>query len=101
MIIEPESMNFRIDTKEERVYMNIRKNEDAYMDYKLHTEGEKNVMEVKETFLPDTLEPIGLEDAMAERLIEFADANKYKIKASCPTFRHFVNRHPEYNYLLA
>lgn len=99
MIIEPESMNFRIDTKEERVYMDMRKNEDVRMDYKLHTNGNTNIVEVKQTYLPDTLESLGLEDEMAERLVEFAEANNYKLKATCPTFRHFMNRHPEYNHL--
>lgn len=99
MIIEPESMNFRIDTKDERVYMDVRKKEDVYMSYKLHTNGKTNLVEVVETHLPETLQSIGLEDAMAEKLIGFAEVNQYKIKATCPTFRHFLNRHPEYHYL--
>lgn len=101
MKIEPESMNFRIDTKDERVYMDMRKDKDVYMDYKLHTDAKTNTLEVTKTYVPETLQAIGLEDAMAERIIEFAEINNYKVKPTCPTFRHFVNRHPEYNHLMA
>jgi len=98
-MIDPNSLDIKVDTKEEKFYVDIRKVTNAYMDYKLHTDDKTNVVEITKTYVPDTLESIGIEDQLAEQAIEFANKNGYKLRATCPTFRHFMNRHPEYAHM--
>jgi predicted GNAT family acetyltransferase len=73
---------------------------DAVVDYKLHTEGEPNLMEITHTFVPPTLRNKGLAEKITHTALNFADINGYKVRPSCPFTHSYLKKHPEFNHLL-
>ena len=97
--ITVDALDIRHDTSEEKIYFSMKGQEEAYLSYTLHTKDNPNVVEFDEMHIPDTLEGVGLDDAMALEGIRFVEKNGYKIKATSPYISGYLNRHPEFWYL--
>ena len=98
--IRPKSIPVRQDTKEERFYFNVSGTEDAHLEYKLHTDGKQNTVEFTSTFLPEHLRGTGLAEKMALEGIRFAERSEFKVKATCPFVRGFLENRPQFHHLL-
>ncbi len=68
----------------------------AYMKYDILTDPNPNVLDIKKTHIPEVLENIGIEEAMAMDAVRFAEKMGYKIKTTCSFMSGFMNRHPEF-----
>jgi uncharacterized protein len=99
--IRPKSIPVRQDTKEERFYFQVSGAKDAHLDYKLHTDGKVNTVEFVKTFIPEHLRGTGLAEKMALEGFRFAQRSDYKIKATCPFVRGFLENRPQFHHLVA
>ncbi len=92
--ISPSSLDIRIDTKRERLYFPVKDSKDVELNYKIHSKGKTNVIEFTETYIPKTLRSIGIATKLAERGIQMAKANNYKVNPTCPFVKTYMNRRP-------
>lgn len=99
--IEAKDLDIRLDTSDQRFYFPVKATKDAQLEYDLHTEGKKNVIELTAVHVPEHLEPTNLKDEMTMTAIKHADKNGYLVKASAPFTKSWMNRHPEFSYLRA
>jgi len=99
--IDPKVLNIRQDTSEQKFYMDMKGQEEVYLEYNLLTDRQPVVVEFTKYHVPDVLDAVGIGAEMARRGVKFADKNGYKIKPKCPLMSGFMSRHPEYQYLLA
>jgi predicted GNAT family acetyltransferase len=101
MEITPESLDIKQDTAREMFRFDMKGIEGAYMKYAIHTDPTPNVLEIKETYIPEVVSSVGIEEAMAMSAVRFAEKMEYKIKATCPFMSGYMNRHPEFNSMRA
>ncbi len=99
MMIDPESLDIRQDTSQEKFLFNMKGGAEAYLQYKLHTDNQPTVVEFVKTHIPETLKDIGLGEHLAKKGMEFAEKNGYRIKLTCPVFSTYFKQHPEYEHL--
>lgn len=52
------------------------------------------------TEVPPQLEGRGIGSALAKYVLEYAKSNQLKVSLQCPFIRSYIDRHPEYSYLL-
>jgi predicted GNAT family acetyltransferase len=64
----------------------------AYLEYSLGG----NVLELIHTEVPKELRGLGLASALAERGLNWAREEGYKVDVICPFVRDYVAKHPEY-----
>lgn len=102
-MIDPDVLNIHHDTKERKIFF-VQKGENidnARVEYKLHTEGNPNVVEFTYTYVPETIQGIGFAQELAHEGLRFARANDYKVKSSCSFMTDFINNNPQYHSLRA
>lgn len=97
--IQPEALDIQLDTSEQRFYFSVKATKDAQLEYNLHTDKKRNVMELTRIHVPEILNDTDLKDVMTMEAIKHADKNGYLIKATDPYVKSWMNRHPEFNYL--
>ncbi len=96
MEITKEALEIKQDTAREMFRFDMKGIDGAYMKYAIHTESTPNVLEIQETYIPEEVGSVGIEEAMAMDAVRFAEKMEYKIKATCPFMSGFMNRHPEF-----
>jgi hypothetical protein len=64
----------------------------AYLEYSLGG----NVLELIHTEVPKELRNMGLASALAERALNWAREENYKVDVICPFVREYITKHPEY-----
>ncbi|MDR2956424.1 MAG: N-acetyltransferase [Prevotella sp.] len=60
-----------------------------------------NVLMVTHTEVPPQLEGRGIAAALTKALLDYAQNNELKIRPICPYTRAYIQRHPEYQDLVA
>jgi len=101
MEITTEALDIRQDTANEKFHFDMKGSEEVFLKYKLHTKSNPNVVEFTEIYVPDVLDGIGIEEALALEAVRFVDKTGYKMKSSCPYMSGYFNRHPEFGHMLA
>jgi predicted GNAT family acetyltransferase len=99
--IEAKDLDIRLDTSDQRFYFNVKGARDAQLEYDLHTEGKRNVLELTSVHVPEHLEPTDIKNEMTMTAVKHADKNGYLVKPSAPFTKSWMNRHQEFNYLRA
>jgi len=61
---------------------------------------EDNVMDFQHTFVPESFRNEGVANQLIETGLKYAQAQKFKVIASCPAVSAYVRRHKEYQPLL-
>ncbi|MEM9886702.1 MAG: GNAT family N-acetyltransferase [Bacteroidota bacterium] len=100
-MIDAEVLKIQHDTKERR-FFHPQKGEgikDAELTYELDTSGKIPIVNFVHTYVPETVQGIGLGKELVKEGISFVQANGYKMKADCPFVKSYFNEHPEYNHL--
>lgn len=64
----------------------------AYLEYSLGG----NVLELIHTEVPKELRGMGLASALAERALNWARKENYKVDVICPFVREYIGKHSEY-----
>ncbi|WP_167852193.1 GNAT family N-acetyltransferase [Hymenobacter elongatus] len=62
---------------------------------------EATVIDFTHTFVDEKLRGQGVGDALATAALAYARAEKLRVKATCTFMRAYVQRHPQYQELLA
>ncbi|MGQ9643849.1 MAG: GNAT family N-acetyltransferase [Ignavibacterium sp.] len=70
--------------------------QEVYTAYSL----DENVMELYTTYTPSNLRGKGLAEKVVRAAIEYAKENHFFIIPSCSYVAVFLQRHPEYKYLV-
>lgn len=99
--IDPKVLNIRQDTSAEKFYLHMEGKAEAYLKYKLHTEGSPNIVEFTEMHVPKVLEGINVEREMALEAMRFVDNAEYKVKSSCAYMDGYLNQNPQFQHLIA
>ncbi len=68
----------------------------AFVDYKLRP----GIMAVLHTKVPKELEGQGIAAAMTKFVLEYIAAEKLQLVPYCPYMRAYLQKHPEYGYLV-
>jgi hypothetical protein len=68
----------------------------AYLEYSLGG----NVLELIHTEVPKELRNLGLASVLAERALNWARKEGYKVDVICPFVREYISKHPEYSDLV-
>ncbi|PVY37337.1 GNAT family N-acetyltransferase [Pontibacter virosus] len=68
----------------------------AFIDYKLRP----GVMTVLHTEVPEAIVGKGIAAAMTRYALEHIAKNKLELVPLCPYMRSYLNKHPEYQYLV-
>lgn len=71
--------------------------EDAELAYA--TPADK-VLDFTHTYVPESARGKGIANKLIVAGFKYADEHGYKVVATCPAVRSFMERHPEYNHLL-
>ncbi|MGH9458314.1 MAG: GNAT family N-acetyltransferase [Thermoanaerobaculia bacterium] len=64
------------------------------LNYAVRGEGR---LELKSTEVPASLEGQGVGSALAREAMDYARAHDYRVIATCPFVRGWLERHPEYS----
>ncbi len=88
-------MEVKHDTNNQRFFVDLD-GEEAYVAYSLR----EDVMELYSTFTPPKLRGRGLAEKVVHAAFEYAKENKLKVIPSCSYVAVYLQRHPEYNYLV-
>jgi len=67
----------------------------AYLEYSLGG----NVLELIHTEVPKELRGMGLATALAQRALNWARKEGYRVDVICPFVREYIAKHPEYRDL--
>jgi predicted GNAT family acetyltransferase len=68
----------------------------AFIEYSLGG----NVLELIHTEVPKELRGLGLASVLAERALNWARKENYKVDVICPFVREYIGKHPEYADLM-
>lgn len=99
--IDAEVLSIQHNTKEQR-FFHPQKGEgirDSELVYELNTSGKNPVVNFTHTYVPETIQGIGLGKEMVREGMKFAQVNNYRVKAKCPFVKSFMNEHPEFRHL--
>ncbi len=88
-------MEVKHDINNQRFFVDLD-GEEAYVAYSLRAD----VMELYSTFTPPKLRGRGLAEKVVRAAFEYAKDNKLKVIPSCSYVAVYLQRHPEYNYLV-
>ena len=61
---------------------------------------EEDVIDFQHTFVPEKFRNAGVANQLIESGLQYAQAEKFKVIASCPAVSAYVRRHKEYQPLL-
>ena len=68
----------------------------AYVAYELFEGG----IDITHTLVPKPLEGRGLASALVKHVLEYAGVQALKVRPTCPFVKVYVERHPQYRYLI-
>ena len=68
----------------------------AFLEYSL----DGNVLELIHTEVPPALRGMGLASSLAQKALDWARENNYRVDVICPFVRQYVTKHPEYSMLI-
>lgn len=88
-------MEVKHDKLNERFVLEVE-GQEVYTAYSL----DENVMELYTTYTPPNLRGKGLAEKVVNAAIEYAKENHFFIIPSCSYVAVFLQRHPEYKYLV-
>lgn len=88
-------MEVKHDKLNKRFFLEVE-GEEVYTAYSL----DENVMELYTTYTPPDLRGKGLAEKVVRAAIEYAKENNFYIIPSCSYVAVYLQRHPEYKYLL-
>lgn len=92
-------MKYQVINNEARNRFEVELNgEYAFIDYKMQAE---DVIALNHTEVPESMEGQGIASVLAEHVFEYIKANHMKVKPYCSFIKVYLQRHPEYNELLA
>ena len=77
-------------------YANIEGNE-AFLEYR---QLPNDTWEYTHTFVPKALRGQGIANELVKFALDFAKENNIKVVPSCPTVKHYLEAHHEYNNIL-
>ena len=60
----------------------------------------EDVMDFQHTFVPEDFRGKGVANKLIQTALEYAQDNKFKVIASCPTVAAYIRRHKQYEGLL-
>src|ERR1700722_2318200 len=73
-----------------------RNRETAYLEYSLSS----GILELIHTEVPENVRGMGLANSLAETSLRWAQEHNFKVDVVCPTVREYIDKHPEYSYLV-
>ncbi len=93
-------MNKKIkhEEKYQQFTMAVEGDEDAELAYATPT---ADIMDFTHTYVPKSARGEGLANELIEEGLQYAAANNRKVVATCPAVATYIERHKEYQKLLA
>lgn len=88
-------MEVKHDKQNQRFVLDIE-GQEVYIAYSL----DGDVMELYTTYTPPNLRGKGYAEKVVRAAMEFAKENHYYVIPSCSYVAVFLQRHPDYNYLI-
>jgi predicted GNAT family acetyltransferase len=88
-------MEVKHDKQNQRFVLEIE-GQQVYTAYSL----DQNVMDLYTTYTPPNLRGKGLAEKVVHAALEFAKENNYYVVPSCSYVAVYLQRHPDYNYLV-
>lgn len=99
--LQTDSFDYHHDLKGRKITSTVKGFKDAQLSYELDKPASgTNKMVIKDVYVPDELQQIGIADALALQAVKHADKEGYLIKAACPFMQGYMNKHPEFKHLL-
>jgi uncharacterized protein len=74
-----------------------RDGEVAFLGYETDADGWISLLH---TWVPRALPGRGITNELAEKALEFANAEHLKVEVICPVLFHFLTKHPDYKKLV-
>lgn len=90
------STNVRHDEEAQRFIIPLEEGK-AILDY----DKRGSELDYKHTYVPEAGRGRGIASRLADRALEYAKENGYKVKPSCPFVRSYIDRHEEYASIVA
>lgn len=94
--IQVDRLDIRQDTSEEKFFLDMKGEEESYLKYDLKSDRDPNVVDFTETYIAPTLRGIGLAERFCYEGMRYAEKNSYKVKATCPVVKNYLEKHPEF-----
>ena len=91
-----DDLQLKLDPDSHRMELEINGNI-AFIEYKF----KNNNLFLIHTEVPAALEGKGAGTAIAQKALQFARDNNYKIIPICPFLQRYLKRHPEWNDLVS
>lgn len=99
--IDVESFHFNHDLKNCVISTPVKGQKNAQLSYELDKrEGRKNIMKIKDVYIPPSLQDFDIAEELALRAVQFAEKEGYLLEPETPYMQGYLNKHPEFNYLV-
>lgn len=99
--IDVNSFHFNHDLKNCVISTPVKGHKDAQLSYDLiKRDGQKNIMKIKEVYVPPTLSDMDVAEELALQGVQFAEKENYLLDPKAPFMQGYLNKHPEFSYLI-
>ncbi len=85
-------LNIKTDSKLQMFYVNVEGGS-AYIKY---AQPQDNVLDIKETFVPEPSRDKGVATELVSFAMDYAKSKNYKVTPTCPFVQSFVDDNPRY-----
>ncbi len=93
-------MAYTIKHEKEIMFYIENETQDNY-PYLSYNEKEDRVLDLVETYVPKDMRGEGVAAQLVTHVLEYARENRYRVIPTCPYVRSFIEKHNEYNHLVA
>ncbi|MEM9990707.1 MAG: GNAT family N-acetyltransferase [Bacteroidota bacterium] len=97
--INVNELDIQHDTGNGRIYFEQKDAENAALQYELDTTSGSTVINFTSTFVPEAVQEMGIGTRLVEEGMRLADKEGYKVKASCPFVKNYMNEEREFAHL--
>lgn len=84
---------------EKHQFFTVIENKLGTLDYDVSKES--NILDYKSTFVPEELRGRQIGGELVRVALEYAKNHHFKVIPSCPFVKQYINRHPEYQSIVA
>lgn len=84
------------DEVNDRFFLSVEGKE-SVIDYRK----ENGMLDICHTYVPEELRGHGIASQLVKKVLDYASEQDFRVKPTCPFVASFIQRHEEYNSLVA